>query len=56
MCASGGVQCAIMNDNSKVVNLPLKLKMQWLALTANIQKRNELMNRKSPLARMAVPI
>lgn len=39
-----GVQCAIKNDNSKVVNLPLKLKMQWLALTANIQKRNELMN------------
>lgn len=36
--------CAIKNDNSKVVNLPLKLKMQWLALTANIQKRNELMN------------
>lgn len=41
-----GLQCAIKYDNDKVVNLPLKLKMQWLAITANIQKRNELINRR----------
>ena len=41
-----GVQCAIKADNSKVVNLPLKLKMQWLAITANIQRRNEVMNHR----------
>lgn len=41
-----GVQCAVRNDNSKVVNLPLKLKMQWLAITAGIQKRNEVMNHR----------
>lgn len=41
-----GVQSAIKNDNSKVDNLPPKLKMQWLAITANIQKRNEVMNRR----------
>lgn len=39
-----GVQCAIKNDHSKVANLPHKLKMQWLAITANIQRRNEVMN------------
>lgn len=41
-----GVQCAVWYDDSCVVNLPLKLKMQWLALTANIQRRNEVMNRR----------
>lgn len=41
-----GVQCAIKNDNSNVANLPPKLKMQWLAITANIQRRNEMMNRR----------
>lgn len=41
-----GVQCAVKNDNSKVANLLPKLKMQWLAITANIQRRNEVMNRR----------
>lgn len=41
-----GVQCAIKADNSKVANLPPKLKMQWLAITAGIQRRNEVMNRR----------
>lgn len=30
----------------QLINLPLSLKMHWLALTANIQKRNELMNQR----------
>lgn len=29
----------------QLVNLPTTLKMKWLALTASIQKRNELMNK-----------
>ena len=41
-----GLQCTIKYDNDKVVNLPLKLKMQWLAITAGIQKRNEVMNHR----------
>lgn len=41
-----GVQCAIKDDNSKEANLPPKQKMQWLALTVNIQRRNEVMNRR----------
>lgn len=40
------MQCTIKNDNSKVVNLPLKLKMQWLTITASIQKCNEVMNHR----------
>lgn len=28
----------------QLVNMPLQLKMQWLGLTASIQKRNEIMN------------
>lgn len=39
-----GVQGAFACDAKQVVNLPPMMKMQWLALTANIQKRNELMN------------
>ena len=30
----------------QTTNMPLPLKMQWLALTASIQKRNEIMNRR----------
>ncbi len=39
-----GVQEAGESDAASVVNLPKALKMQWLALTANIQQRNEVMN------------
>ncbi len=28
----------------QLVNMPLQLKMQWLGFTANIQKRNEIMD------------
>lgn len=41
-----GVQCAIKYDNSKVVNLSPKTRIQWLAITAKIQSRNEMMNRR----------
>lgn len=39
-----GVQQACRLDGDAAKNLPVQLKMQWLALTANIQKRNEVMN------------
>lgn len=39
-----GVQQACRQDGDVAKNLPAQLKMQWLALTANIQKRNEVMN------------
>lgn len=41
-----GLQQACKQDATIAKNLPLQLKMQWLALTANIQKRNELMNHR----------
>lgn len=41
-----GVQCANRHDSSKVTHLPPRLKMEWLALTANIQRHNEVMNRR----------
>lgn len=39
-----GLQKAHSQDASKTANLPKGLKMQWLSIAANIQKRNELMN------------
>lgn len=39
-----GVQRLSRVQPEAVANLPVKLKMQWLAMTATIQKRNELMN------------
>ena len=39
-----GLQRAAKHDASKMACLPQRLKMQWLALTANIEKRNEVMN------------
>ena len=41
-----GLQRAGRYDAGRMVNLPPKLKMQWLALTVNIQKRGEMMNRR----------
>lgn len=39
-----GVQYFYAHHPDYVVNLPMKLKMQWLGVAASIQKRNELMN------------
>lgn len=39
-----GVQYLHTYQPDSVVNLPMKLKMQWLGIAASIQKRNELMN------------
>lgn len=39
-----GVQRLYRVQPEVVANLPVKLKMRWLAVTATIQKRNELMN------------
>lgn len=41
-----GVQQAYRLNGDTVNNLPVQLKMQWLALTANIQKQNEVMNQR----------
>lgn len=41
-----GLQYAIKTDKEKVANLPPMLKMQWIAITASIQKRNEVMNHR----------
>ena len=30
----------------QTVNLPLSLKMKWLGITANIQRRNEVLNER----------
>lgn len=42
-----GVQQACRIEGNVAKNLPVQLKMQWLAITAKIQKRNEVMNRRS---------
>lgn len=39
-----GVQKAYDHDACKMVNLSSKLKMRWLSVATNIQKRNKLMN------------
>lgn len=39
-----GLQKVCRNDAAKAENLPKGLKLQWLSIAANIQKRNELMN------------
>lgn len=41
-----GLQRAGRHDAGRTVHLPPKLKMRWLALTADIQRRNEVMNRR----------
>lgn len=41
-----GTQEASNHDVAVVVNLPLQLKMQWLALAVNIEKHNEMMNQR----------
>ena len=41
-----GVQWLCKKHPEAMVNLPMKLKMRWLAMAATIQKRNELMNRR----------
>lgn len=41
-----GLQRAGRHDAGQTVHLPPKLKMRWLALTADIQRRNEVMNRR----------
>lgn len=41
-----GVQQACRQDGDAARNLPGQLRMQWLAFTAGIQKRNEVMNRR----------
>lgn len=41
-----GLQRASRHDANKTANLPQKLKMRWLALTANIQRRNEAINHR----------
>ena len=41
-----GLQRASRGDANAVVNLPLMLKTQWLAMTAGIERRGEVMNRR----------
>ena len=41
-----GLQRAGRHDAGLTAHLPPKLKMRWLALTADIQRRNEVMNRR----------
>lgn len=42
-----GIQRLYKHQPEQVANLPLKLKMEWLGIAANIQSRNELVNRRS---------
>lgn len=42
-----GIQILHKYQSRQVVNLPVKLKMQWLGITANIQIRNELLNKRA---------
>ena len=41
-----GLQRAGRHDAGLTAHLPPKLKMRWLALTADIQRRNDVMNRR----------
>lgn len=41
-----GLQRAGRHDAGQTAHLPPKLKMRWLAFTADIQRRNEVMNRR----------
>lgn len=42
-----GVQLLNIHQPMQMQNLPIKLKMQWLGLTANIQVKNELLNKRA---------
>ena len=42
-----GIQILHKYQSRQVVNLHVKLKMQWLGITANIQLKNELLNKRA---------
>ena len=42
-----GVQLLNIHQPMQMQNLPIKLKMQWLGLTANIQVKNDLLNKRA---------
>ena len=42
-----GIQILHKYQSRQVVNLPIKLKMQWLGITANIHIKNELLNKRA---------
>lgn len=42
-----GIQILYKYQSSQMVNLPIKLKMQWLGITSNIQIENDLLNKRA---------
>jgi len=42
-----GIQILYKYQSNQVSNLPIKLKMKWLGLTANIQIKNKLLNQRA---------